>query len=68
MPSPLAAIKFRMEQGGLTGQDLVPYIGGSTSVNAELSGRRSLTLRMIRSLHHNLGIPADVPLGNQHAA
>ena len=68
LPSPAAAIEFRMEQSGLTQQDLEPYIGDSASVAAVLNGTRSLTLRMIRSLHQNLGIPADVLLGDSHAA
>jgi HTH-type transcriptional regulator/antitoxin HigA len=62
-PSPLAAIKFRMEQGNFSERDLEPYIGSSERVTAVLTGRQPLTLKMIRALHRHLGIPADVLLG-----
>ena len=58
--SPLAAIRFRMDQQGLTNKDLVPYIGSANRVSEVLNGKRTLTLAMIRALHENLGIPADV--------
>ncbi|KWR83357.1 MULTISPECIES: type II toxin-antitoxin system HigA family antitoxin [Pseudomonas] len=58
-PHPIEAIKFRMEQGGLTVKDLVPSIGQPNRVYEVLSGKRSLTLPMIRKLHRNLGIPAE---------
>ena len=61
-PSPVDAIRFRMEQSGLRQQDLVPYIGSRSKVSEVLSGRRSLSLRMIRSLHEGLGIPAETLL------
>jgi HTH-type transcriptional regulator/antitoxin HigA len=65
MPTAVAAIKFRMEQGGLTRRDLEPYIGSSGKVSEVLSGKQPLTLKMIRALHRHLGIPAEVLLGNQ---
>lgn len=58
-PSPIEAIKFRMEQAGLTVKDLEPMIGRSNRVYEVLSGKRSLTLPMIRRLHTMLGIPAE---------
>jgi HTH-type transcriptional regulator / antitoxin HigA len=58
-PSPIEAIKFRMEQAGLTVKDLEPMIGRSNRVYEVLSGKRSLTLPMIRRLHAMLGIPAE---------
>lgn len=61
-PDPVEAIKFRMEQQNLTQRDLVPYIGSRSKVSEVLSGKRPLTLAMIRALHTNLGIPADVLL------
>lgn len=64
MPSPVAAIKFRMEQGSFTRRDLEPFMGGKTKVSEVLSGKRSLTLQMIRALHTRLGIPAEVLLQN----
>ena len=59
-PDPLEAIKFRMEQGGLSVKDLEPFIGRSKRVYEALNHKRPLTLGMIRSLHHGLGIPAEV--------
>jgi len=58
-PDPVEAIKFRMEQCGLTIKDLEPYIGQSNRVYEVLNRKRPLTLRMIRNLHKNLGIPAQ---------
>jgi HTH-type transcriptional regulator/antitoxin HigA len=63
VPSPEAAIKFRMEQSGLTPRDLEQYIGSSDEVSGILSGKRPLTLQMIRSLHTHLCIPFDVLIG-----
>ncbi len=60
LPSPVDAIKFRMEQGGLKQRDLAPYIGSSAKVSEILSGKRQLTLKMIRALNEHLGIPAEV--------
>jgi HTH-type transcriptional regulator/antitoxin HigA len=57
-PDPIEAIKFRMEQGGLGITDLVPLIGNSNRVYEVLNGKRPLTLRMIRNLNRELGIPA----------
>ena len=59
-PDPVEAIKFRMEQQGLSVKDLEPIIGQSNRVYEVLNRRRPLTLAMIRRLHHSLGIPADV--------
>lgn len=60
MPDPISAIRFRMEQQGLKKQDLVPFIGSKSRVSEVLSGKRSLSLAMIRRLHEGLGIPTDV--------
>jgi HTH-type transcriptional regulator / antitoxin HigA len=57
--TPIEAIKFRMEQGGLSVKDLEPMIGRSNRVYEILNGKRSLTLPMIRRLHSMLGIPAE---------
>lgn len=59
-PDPIDAIKFRMEQMGLNQQGLVPFIGSKSKVSEILNKKRSLTLSMMRSLHQNLGIPAEV--------
>jgi len=58
-PDPIDAIRFRMEQAGLRQCDLVPMIGTRARVSEALSGRRRLTLPMIRALHAHLGIPAE---------
>ncbi len=59
-PDPIEAIKFRIEQGGLTIKDLEPFIGKSNRVYEVLGRKRPLTLPMIRRLHKGLGIPAEV--------
>jgi HTH-type transcriptional regulator/antitoxin HigA len=67
-PNPVAAIRFRMAQQGLTNKDLVPYLGSRSRVSEVLSGRRSLSLKMIRALVSGLRIPADVLLGEMQRA
>jgi HTH-type transcriptional regulator/antitoxin HigA len=57
--SPIEAIKFRMEQQGLSPRDLEPYIGKSGRVSEVLNGKRSLSLRMIKKLHDGLHIPYE---------
>jgi HTH-type transcriptional regulator / antitoxin HigA len=59
-PDPIEAIKFRMEQQGLTRKDLEPLIGTRTRVAEVLNGRRGLSIEMIRRLHDKLGIAAEV--------
>lgn len=59
LPDPVDAIKFRMEQKGLTPKDLQPMIGRLNRVYEILSGKRPLTLAMIWRLHEGLGIPAE---------
>lgn len=59
LPDPVEAIKFRMEQGGLTPKDLEPMIGRMNRVYEILNRKRPLTLTMIRKLHAGLGIPAE---------
>ncbi len=62
LPSPLTAIKFRMEQQGLKQKDLIPFLGSRSKVSEVLAGKRPLSLAMIRQLHTGLGIPAEVLL------
>jgi len=62
-PDPVEAIKFRMEQAGLTVKDLEPMIGRTNRVYEVLSRKRPLTLPMIRRLHRDLGIPAESLIG-----
>jgi HTH-type transcriptional regulator / antitoxin HigA len=59
-PDPIEAIKFRMEQQGLTRKDLEPIIGTRTRVAEVLNRKRGLSIEMIRRLHDRLGISADV--------
>jgi HTH-type transcriptional regulator/antitoxin HigA len=56
---PVEAIKFRMEQQGLTPRDLEAYIGPSGRVSEVLNGKRRLSLRMIKRLHDGLSIPYE---------
>jgi HTH-type transcriptional regulator/antitoxin HigA len=65
LPDAVEAIKFRMEQSGLTIKDLEPVIGRKNRVYEVLSRRRPLTLRMIEGLHTKFGIPAESLLKQQ---
>jgi HTH-type transcriptional regulator/antitoxin HigA len=58
-PDPIEAIKFRMEQMGLTRKDLEPMIGPRNRVAEVINRRRSLSLAMIRNLHTQLNIPLE---------
>jgi len=68
LPDPIEAIKFRMGQQNLAQRDLIPFIGSRSRVSEVLSGKRTLTLSMIRALHANLGIPAKVLLQKRDAS
>ena len=59
-PNPIEAIKERMEQLSLSQKDVAVYFGGENRVSEVLSGKRRLTLNMIRSLNQNLNISTDV--------
>ena len=59
-PDPIEAIKFRMEQQGLTRRDLEEIIGTRTRIGEILNRKRGLSIAMIRRLHERLGISADV--------
>ncbi len=59
LPDPVEAIKFEMERRSLTVQDLEPMIGRPNRVYEILARKRPLTIRMIRRLHRELGIPAE---------
>lgn len=56
---PVEAIKFLMEQRGLTPRDLEPYIGSSGRVSEILNRKRSLSMAMIKRLHKGLRIPYE---------
>ena len=64
-PDPVEAILFRMDQLDLDRKDLETLIGSRARVSEVLSGRRSLSLGMIRRLHGRLGIPAEILIGER---
>ncbi len=59
-PDPIEAIKFRLEQLGLTPNDLVSTLGSKSVVDAIIERRRALDLTMIRKLNSQYQIPADI--------
>lgn len=61
-PDPIDAIKFRMEQMGLSNNDMVKYLGSQSRVSEILNKKRNLTLRMIKTLYSELKIPAEILL------
>lgn len=70
-PDPIEAIRFRMEQQGLTRKDLVPLIGARGRVAEVMNRKRNLSIEMIRQLHDKLGISAEVlirPTRHEEAA
>lgn len=60
LPDPISAILFRMEQQGLSRKDLEPMIGTRARVSEVLNHKRDLSIEMIRRLHDQLGIPAEI--------
>lgn len=61
-PDPIDAIKFRMEQMGMTKSDMVKYFGSQSKVSEVLDRKRQLTLKMVKSLYKGLKIPAEILL------
>ena len=61
-PDPIDAIKFRMEQMGMTKTDLAKYLGSQRRVSEILSRKRQLTFKMAKSLYKGLKIPAEILL------
>ena len=61
-PDPIDAIKFRMEQMGMTNADMVKYLGSQSRVSEILNRKRSLTLGMIKSLYKGLKISPEILL------
>jgi HTH-type transcriptional regulator/antitoxin HigA len=64
---PIAMIEFGMDQQGLTRKELEPMIGSRARVSEVLSGKRNLTLAMIRRLSAGLHIPADLLIGAERS-
>ena len=70
-PDPIEAIRFRMEQQGITRKDLEPLIGTRARVAEVLNRKQGLSIDMIRRLHDQLGISAEVlirPTRHEEAA
>ena len=63
-PDPIEFIKYRMEQTNLSRKDLAKCLGGENRVSEILNRKRPLTLKMIKSLYHNLQIPAETLLAS----
>jgi HTH-type transcriptional regulator / antitoxin HigA len=61
-PDPIDAIKFRMEQMGISRTEMVKYLGSQNRVSEILNRKRTLTLKMIKSLYKGLKIPAEILL------
>lgn len=67
LPNPIEAIRFRMEQANLKQKDLLSIFGSKGKVSEVLSGKRKLSLAMIRKLVTTVGIPAEVLLQEKGA-
>jgi len=58
-PTAVAAILFRIDQGGMTKADLAATVGGRSHASEILRGKRQLSRRAIRTLNSRFGIPAE---------
>ncbi|MBK7128576.1 MAG: transcriptional regulator [Crocinitomicaceae bacterium] len=58
-PSPIEAIKFRMEQKGITNKELATILGYKSRVTDIFNLHRKLNLNMVRKLHYHLNIPLE---------
>ncbi len=65
-PDPIEAIRFRMEQQGLTRKDLEPIFGTRNRASEVFNRKRGLSIEMIRDLHNQLGISAEVLIRPSH--
>ena len=68
LPDPIEAIRFRMNQENLKQTDLVPLIGSRSKVSEILSGKATLSLKMIRNIYRQMGISAEVLLRESGAS
>jgi len=64
LPDPIEAIKLKLEEKGLKQKDLEHIIGSKGYVSQVLSGKKELTLKMVKGLHRYLGISADILLAD----
>ncbi|MBL8075313.1 MAG: helix-turn-helix domain-containing protein [Nitrospira sp.] len=62
-PDPIEAIKFRMDQLGMTRKDLEMVLGGRGRVSEIMTRKRNLSLEMIRRLHRKMHIPLESLIG-----
>jgi HTH-type transcriptional regulator/antitoxin HigA len=62
-PDPVEAIRFRMEQQGITRRDLEKSLGSRARVSEILNRQRGLSVSMVRNLHRRLHIPAEILIG-----
>ena len=62
-PDPVEALKYVMEEQGLKSKDLIPYFGSKGIVSEFFNRKRGLSLRIIKALHHELGLPYEVLIG-----
>ncbi|MEH2193515.1 MAG: transcriptional regulator [Nostoc sp.] len=60
VPDPIEAILYYLESRGLSVDELEPVIGSKAEIAKILHRKQSLTLEMVRSLHQQLGIPAEI--------
>jgi len=67
-PDPIEVIKLKLEEKGLKQKDLEPIIGSKGYVSLVLSGKKELTLKMVKGLHQFLGIPAEIFLADTEKA
>jgi HTH-type transcriptional regulator/antitoxin HigA len=58
-PNPIDAILFRLDQLGMKRSELGKMLGSRSRVSEILSGKRKLSLGMIRKLNRYLGISAE---------
>lgn len=56
-PDPIEAIKYRMEQQGITNKQLADILGYKSRVTDLFKKNRKLNLSMVRKLHASLHIP-----------
>ena len=59
-PDPIEAIRYYMESRGISIDDLARYFGDHQVVNTVLQRVRPLSIEMIRTLHHEIGISAEI--------
>lgn len=59
---PVEAIRYEMEENGLSQRDMIKYFGSKERVSEILNRKRPMTLKMVKALYHDLGIPASILL------